>query len=205
MTVSNQKQQLFDRWAPFYDVLFPSVFYQATHIRLLDYVELPENAQVLDLGCGTGRLLDRLAAKYPDLHGTGLDFSAEMLRQARSSNRHRPRLIFVQGDVVSLRFANGQFDTVFSTLSFLHYSAPEQVFAEVYRVLRPGGRFYLADPAPVASTGAWHLPVSPKGIRLYSQNMRQHMGMQAGLDCIKHRFLLGPTLLTIFGKPSSFQ
>ncbi|MEL6129755.1 MAG: class I SAM-dependent methyltransferase [Cyanobacteria bacterium J06627_3] len=201
MAASNKKQQLFDRWAPLYDCIFPSVFYQATHKRLLDYVELPKRCHVLDIGCGTGRLLNRLAAKYTDLQGTGLDFSPEMLRQARQSNRHRPRLIFVQGDVAPLRFADEQFDAVFNTLSFLHYSEPEQVFAEVYRVLRPDGRFYLVDPA--AAAGIWHLPVSPNGIRLYSKTMRQQMGMQAGFECSKHQFLLGPNLLTIFIKPSS--
>ena len=200
MELPNKKQQLFDRWAPFYDFLFPSVLYQATHIRLLDYVELPENPQVLDIGCGTGRLLNRLAAKYSDLQGTGLDFSEEMVHQARCSNHHRPRLIFVQGDVVPLQFANEQFDAVFNTLSFLHYSEPERVLADVHRVLRPGGTFYLVDP--VGRAGVSRIPVSPGGIRFYSKELRQQLGMQAGLKCIKHQYLLGPNLLSIFTKPS---
>ena len=201
MFLSNNKQQLFDRWAPIYDYWFPSVFYQATHKRLLEYVELPEQANVLDIGCGTGRLLNRLAAQYPDLQGTGLDFSAEMLRQARRSNHHRPRLIFVQGEVFPLRFADAQFDAVFNTLSFLHYSEPDRVLAEINRVLQPGGMFYLVDPA--AQTSIWQIPVSPDGIRLYSQQVRQQMGAQAGLECLKHQYLLGPNLLTIFRKPHS--
>ena len=201
MVAPNKKQQLFDRWAPLYDWIFPSVFYQATHKRLLDYVELPEHPNVLDIGCGTGRLLNRLAAEYVDLQGTGLDFSPEMLHQARQSNRHRPHLIFVQGEVFPLRFADEQFDAAFNTLSFLHYSEPERVFAEIYRVLRPGGRFYLVDPS--APTGSWHVPISPDGIRLYNKTMRQQMGTQEGFECSKHQFLLGPNLLTIFIKPSS--
>ena len=67
MTVSSDKQKLFDLWAAFYDVLFPSVFYQATHKRMLDSIELPPASNVLDIGCGTGRLLQRLAAEYPRL------------------------------------------------------------------------------------------------------------------------------------------
>ncbi len=201
MNLSNQKQQLFDNWAPIYDWLFPSVFYRAIHKRLLEYVELPKAPNVLDIGCGTGRLLNRVAAAYPDLRGTGLDFSAEMVRQARRSNRHRPRLIFVQGTSAPLRFANQQFDAVFNTLSFLHYPEPEQVFTEIYRVLRPGGTFYMVDPVNTLASGTWHIPVSPKGITFYGKTVRECMGTQAGFECLKHQYLLGPTLLTIFSKP----
>ncbi|MEM7794663.1 MAG: class I SAM-dependent methyltransferase [Cyanobacteria bacterium P01_C01_bin.118] len=198
MNASNKKQQLFDRWAPFYDFILTSVFYQAIHKRLLDYVELPEQAKVLDIGCGTGRLLNRLAAKYSELQGIGLDFSAEMLHQARRSNRHRPRLIFVQGNAAPLRFVDNQFDAVFNTISFLHYPNPEQVLAEVYRVLRPDGRFYLVDLTNQSLTKILH-----GEMRFYSREKRQQMGMQVGLECIRHQHLLGPepVVLTIFSKP----
>ncbi|MEM9482070.1 MAG: class I SAM-dependent methyltransferase [Cyanobacteria bacterium P01_F01_bin.116] len=199
MNVSTKKKQLFDRWAPFYDFILTSVFYQAIHKRLLDYVELPEKANILDIGCGTGRLLNRLAAKYPDLQGTGLDFSAEMLRQARRSNLHRPRLIFVPGNAAPLRFVDNQFDAVFNTISFLHYAEPERVLAEVYRVLRPNGMFYLVDLTNQSLTRSLH-----GEMRFYSRERRQQMGIQVGLKCIKHHHLLGPepVVLTIFSKPS---
>jgi ubiquinone/menaquinone biosynthesis C-methylase UbiE len=197
----NNKQQLFDRWAPHYDLLFTSVFYQAIHKRLLEYVELPAQVNVLDLGCGTGRLLDRLATHFPNLRGTGLDLSAEMLRQARRQNRHRPRLIYVQGNALELPFADGQFDAVFNTCTFLHYPEPERVFSEVSRVLRPGGYFYLVDPTYMGQTGTQWLPVSPGGIRFYSPQAREQLGMQVGLSCLGHQYLLGPILLTRFLKP----
>jgi ubiquinone/menaquinone biosynthesis C-methylase UbiE len=196
----SQKQQLFDRWASTYDWIFPSVFYQAIHKRLLKYVNLPEKSNVLDLGCGTGRLLDRLANHFPDLRGTGLDFSPEMLRQARQLNRHHPRLIYVQGNAEALPFADSQFDAVFNTLSFLHYPKPEQVFSEVSRVLNSGGHFYLVDLTLRWQAESSHIPVSPAGIRIYNPPVRDRLGRQVGLSCLNHHYLFGPVLLTIFTK-----
>jgi ubiquinone/menaquinone biosynthesis C-methylase UbiE len=196
----SQKQQLFDRWASTYDWIFPSVFYQAIHKRLLEHVNLPNRANVLDLGCGTGRLLDRLADRFPDLRGTGLDFSPEMLRQARQRNHHHPRLIYVQGNAEALPFADSQFDAVFNTLSFLHYPKPEQVFSEVSRVLNPGGHFYLVDPTFKRQVESEYVDVLTGGIRIYSSEGRDRLGKQVGLSCLSHHYLLGPVLLTIFTK-----
>ncbi|NWF61661.1 MAG: class I SAM-dependent methyltransferase [Fischerella sp.] len=196
----NNKKQLFDRWAPSYDWLFPSVFYQAIHKRLLEYVDLPSHSYVLDLGCGTGRLLDRLATHFPDLYGTGLDLSPQMLRVARQKNRHHPRLIYIEGKAESLPFANGQFDAVFNTLSFLHYLQPEVVFAEVARVLKTSGRFYLADITLKSQAESQLMPITSGGVRFYSPKNREFLGCSAGLECVGNNYLLGPVLLTIFAK-----
>ncbi|QIR36428.1 class I SAM-dependent methyltransferase [Tolypothrix sp. PCC 7910] len=197
--ISNKKQ-IFDIWAPSYDWLLPSVFYQTIHKRLLEFADLPSHSNVLDLGCGTGRLLERLAAKFPDLQGTGLDLSSEMLRVARRNNRHRPRLIYVEGKAESLPFAEGQFNAVFNTISFLHYLEPQQIFSEVTRVLSPGGRFYLVDTT-LKSKAEVQVTLGSLGkVRFYSPQQREVMGAAVGLDCVGHYYLLGPVLLTIFAK-----
>ncbi|BAB72729.1 MAG TPA: methyltransferase domain-containing protein [Nostoc sp. UBA8866] len=196
------KKFIFDRWANSYDWLFPSIFYQAIHKRLLEFVDLSQPANILDLGCGTGRLLERLANKFPELRGTGLDLSSNMLRQARLSNRHHPRLIFLEGKAESLPFGDGQFDAVFNTISFLHYREPEKVLQEVSRVLSPGGRFYLVDFTTTREKLPEILPISSQGIRFYSPHQREVLGSSTGLLCVNHHYLLGPVLLTIFAKPS---
>lgn len=196
-----KKEKLFDLWAPSYDWIFPSVFYQAVHQRLLEYVELPESARVLDLGCGTGKLLGRLADRFPDLQGTGLDFSEEMLSQAKLRGLHRDRLTYVGGNVESLPFDASQFDAAFSTISFLHYPQPQTVLAEVSRVLRIGGRFYLVDSVPPRWCGSTlSLPISQGGITLYGREVRAQLGEAVGLTAIAHRYLLTPVVLTIFEK-----
>ncbi|MBL1179123.1 class I SAM-dependent methyltransferase [Pantanalinema sp. GBBB05] len=193
-----QKQWLFDRWAPSYDRLFPSVFYQAIHKRLLDYVSFPDRPQVLDLGCGTGRLLDRLATQYPDLFGIGCDLSPEMIHQARLAKRYA-QLIFVQGNAEALPFADTQFNAIFNTISFLHYPNPAAVLAEVRRVLQSNGQFYLVDFTTSPWMGSYRYVNLPSHIRFYSPAGREQLGEQVGLRCLGHHYLLGPVLLTIFG------
>lgn len=191
------KEQFFNRWAPTYDCLLTTSFYQAVHQRLLEFVELPERSQVLDLGCGTGRLLNRLAARFPMILGIGCDLSPAMLKQARQSNQQRPQLIFVRGNAESLPFASGQFDAVFNTISFLHYPHPERVLAEVSRVLKPQGRYYLAD---------WQVgflnsfPLTADGIRFYTFPQREQLGEAVGLQCLGHYYLLAGVALSIFAK-----
>ena len=197
-----KKQKLFDHWAPNYDILFTTIFYQALHQRLLDYLQLPDHPNVLDLGCGTGRLLDRLAEEFPTLRGTGFDLSPQMIRQARQTkrDRHRPRLIFIQGNAEQLPFSDQQFDTVFNTISFLHYPNPSQVLSEIHRVLSPGGNYYLVDFTPLGQKMSHGVGVSPANIYVYSLESREQLGRESGLQCQGHYSLLGPIWLTIFTK-----
>jgi ubiquinone/menaquinone biosynthesis C-methylase UbiE len=197
----HSKQHLFNRWAPTYDCLFPSVFYQAIHKRLLDSIQLSNHANVLDLGCGTGRLLTRLAAQFPQLSGTGVDFSPEMLRLANVHNPYPSRLTYCLGDAEALPLPDQQFDAVFNTISFLHYPNPESVLGEVHRVLRSGGNFYLADFSLRWATEPKTFGASPNtSIQLYSPAVREKMGQQVGLPAVAHHYLLGPVLLTVFQK-----
>ena len=194
------KQTFFDRWAPTYDWLFPSVVYQAIHKRLLEYVNLPTSANVLDLGCGTGKLIHRLAINFPNLQGTGLDLSPEMISQANSRNCYPQRLRFLLGNAEEMPFGEEQFDAVFNTISFLHYPHPQQVFNEVSRVLRPGGYFYLVDSYFKWQDEFQYLSISPGGLNLYSPKAREKLGQEAGLNLQANYYLLGAVLLTIFTK-----
>ncbi|WP_013321553.1 class I SAM-dependent methyltransferase [Gloeothece verrucosa] len=189
-----KKATFFDRWAPNYDILLTTIFYQAIHKRLLEYVKLPNCPDVLDLGCGTGRLLHRLATLNRDLRGIGLDLSPEMIRQARQRNHLRKQLIYIRGNAESLPFAARQFDAVFNTISFLHYPNPQQVLSEVKRVLKQGGRFYLAD----TSIKIQYIPFSPGGLRLYSPQKREQLALEVGLKTVAHHLLLSGVWLTIF-------
>ena len=194
--IFDNKASFFDRWAPNYDIIFTTIFYQSLHKRLLSYLSLPHPSYVLDLGCGTGRLLNRLAYNFPNLQGIGVDLSPQMLKEAREKNEHHPRLIFTQGNAESLPCADNQFDAVFNTISFLHYPKPQQFFREVSRVLKPQGQFYLVDFIRLYSLES--IPFSPGGINFYSAEQREEFAENVGLKIQGHYHLLGRVMLSIF-------
>lgn len=108
----------------------------AAHRRCLAGA-LPEAG--LDLGCGTGFFLPALAERCSEL--TGLDLAPGMLAQAalRGSGA---RLLC--GDAEQLPFADETFDWVFSSLALQWCERPAQAFAELHRVLKPGGRLLFS-------------------------------------------------------------
>jgi ubiquinone/menaquinone biosynthesis C-methylase UbiE len=101
-------------------------------------------ATVLDIGTGPGELLNRLAARRPDLALTGLDLSPEMLAIARRSAAS-PSIGFEVADVAALPRPDDSADVIVSTLSAHEWPQPERAAAELARVLRPGGRLLIYD------------------------------------------------------------
>ena len=86
---------------------------------LLDFVgdeALPDGAEILDLGCGTGSLTFALAARHPAARITGCDIAAPLLAHARAANPAPGRVGFEHGDACALPFPNGRFDQVLSSL-----------------------------------------------------------------------------------------
>ena len=106
---------------------------------------------LLDVGCGTGFLIDLLVKQRPARY-VGLDLSTEMLRMARQKQIAGAE--FVNGTADKLPFADGSFDIVTCSQSFHHYPYPETAMQEAYRVLKPGGLYILSDTG-IGGLGAW--------------------------------------------------
>jgi demethylmenaquinone methyltransferase/2-methoxy-6-polyprenyl-1,4-benzoquinol methylase len=110
---------------------------------------LSPDDRALDVCCGTGDLSFALAERWPGCAVTGLDFTAEMLDRARQKGARRRGADattgarapdFVQGDVLALPFADGEFAAV--TVGWGVRNVPDlpRALAEMSRVTRPGGR-----------------------------------------------------------------
>ena len=112
----------------------------------LQRVVVPQNAAILDIGCGGGRTVGRLAALAPAGKVVGLDYSAASVAVSRETNAEdikAGRVQIDQGSVASLPFPDGTFDVV--TAVETHYYWPDLPanVREVLRVLKPGGTFAL--------------------------------------------------------------
>lgn len=112
---------------------------------------------VLDLGCGTGTLLETLLTMNPDASYVGVDPDPQVLAIAAAKLRHHlPAVQLLTGYGDHLPVADGAVDVVVSTLTFHHLSDLDKrsTLAEVRRVLRPRGRLLLVDFGRPTSTAA---------------------------------------------------
>ena len=97
---------------------------------------------VLDVGCGTGRLLRKVASVWPEAHLVGVDPATGMIEAAR---KLAPTIIFYQAQAESLPLSDRSVDLAFSAVSLHHWENAAQGIREVQRVLCDTGIFCLAD------------------------------------------------------------
>jgi len=99
-------------------------------------------ARILDIGMGTGIMTTRLAEKYPAAHIHGCDIATSMLAHARRKDVLCLRKdFFIAADTEFLPYREDSFDLAFSGCTFQWLDEKERAFREVFRVLKPGGRF----------------------------------------------------------------
>lgn len=112
---------------------------------LVDAAELRGDESVLDLGTAVGHTAFALAPRAAWVHG--VDLTLEMLHRAQrlAGERHVSNVSLTRADVTRLPFCAASVDLVTCRYSAHHYAQPREVMREVARVLRPGGRFILAD------------------------------------------------------------
>ena len=143
----DERVRRFDRWAASYELSqLQGVLYGPVHDAVLRYVRRhsPHPGTILDVGCGTGRLVARLGAAYLQARVVGVDAATGMIREAVAVPARRPDRFAVSA-AGQLPFGDAVFDLVVTTLSVSHWSDKAAGLAEIGRVMTPEATLVLAD------------------------------------------------------------
>ncbi len=183
--------QTFERWSGGYERSLGQYFlFDPVQRAVLDFLPSTLAPQaILDIGCGTGRLLRKAALRWPQASLVGVDPAEGMIAQA---HKLTPGVAFHVSTAEALSLPGGTFDLALSTMSFHHWFDQAQALRQVAAVLRPGGYFALADPL---------IPLGLERVfrhgRPASSARRRALFEQAGLEVVAEKRFLVEVLITI--------
>jgi arsenite methyltransferase len=144
-------EDLFDRLAWWYTLCRERLLQDDTEsiVQILVSFGLKLNgARLLELGCGPGFYATRIAQRFRLLNVVGVDRSAKLVEhsEARSRLLKLSNCQFRFGDVRAIPCLSASAEAVIASRLFMILDDREAVMAEVYRVLAPGGLFFIAEP-----------------------------------------------------------
>jgi ubiquinone/menaquinone biosynthesis C-methylase UbiE len=151
----------FDKQANSYDAWYHvpmGEFIDEVETRLaFSMFKAEKGMKVLDVGCGTGNFSVKLAQEGCQI--TGIDISEEMLKIARekASKNHDLSMEFKLMDVNQLDFDDATFDAVFSMTAFEFIKEPAHGYAEMFRVLKPGGQLLIGVIRKDSNWGEYYI------------------------------------------------
>jgi ubiquinone/menaquinone biosynthesis C-methylase UbiE len=121
---------------------FEGIISRRFYNLLLRQIELKNNDTVLDVGCGTGTVLRRMA-DVCHINGFGIDIEKNMVAEAR---KKCPDMDIRVSSCETTPFEDQTFDTITVCMAYHHFSNKKDFAKEASRILKPGGCLLIADP-----------------------------------------------------------
>ena len=152
--------------------------------------QLKDEGTMLDVGCGEGRHIFGVMQDYPMMKCIGLDMDHESLEKAEEGYEYFESISeagaeFLKGSAYSLPFPNDTFDLVVCSEVLEHLHEYDDAVKEIFRVLKPRGKFYASVPASWPEKICWFLSKDyqnqPGGhLRIFDQKKLIHQIEESG-------------------------
>ncbi|MDO4336707.1 MAG: class I SAM-dependent methyltransferase [Eubacteriales bacterium] len=144
--------------------------------------------EIVDIGCGGGRNAGELLKKYPEARVTAVDYSPLSVEQAAEYNKNAVaagRCVVKQQDVSVLELDAGKYGlaTAFETIYF--WPELEKCFAEVARVLKPGGYFMIVNESDGLDAASQKFVKIVEGMKIYTTEQIESTLKNAGFSKVK--------------------
>ena len=116
-------------------------------VEILESWDIQPGERLLDIGCGSGQTA--IPAARMGIRATGVDIAVNLIEDAKERARKEGLVVrFDAGDAEDLPYVAGTFDVVVTLIGAMFAPRPEAVTYEIARVLRPGGRLFMANWTP---------------------------------------------------------
>jgi len=137
--LSSSYTELIKKCVPRYDELLSNMFLYLQP----DFKPL----RILDLGCGTGNLTQRILDHFPDAHIDILDLSEEILEESRKRFANKSKINYIQADFKNMNLSEVTYDLVMSSIAIHHVEDPFKLklYKDVFYSLKTNGVFIFAD------------------------------------------------------------
>lgn len=127
-------------------MIFCRVVELAEQVEYIRSLALPTKARVLEVGCGTGPLLRRVACEFPEWKLTGIDlYVAALARGCMLAAADRLGIDFLQIDLYQMPYEDGTFDLVYTRNVLEGLCEPERALQELQRVVKADGKLVLFE------------------------------------------------------------
>ena len=164
---------------------FEDIFYKAIYNSnedFFDFLKLNSiNSQILDYGCGIGSSL-RKVVEFSPKKITGIDISEVSIKKAKEVSKENSKIELLVDNCEKTRFQNNSFDVVYGT-GILHHLNLEICLSEIFRVLRPGGKFLFIEPLGTNPLINLYRKLTPQ-----SRSIDEHPLVEEDFNLIKKKF-----------------
>ncbi len=163
-------QKMFDLIAKDYDFINDVMSFgkhKSIKLKCVKNLDIKPHYKVIDLCCGTGDIAELIKKIQPQCEVTGVDFSENMLKIARSKTSG---IQYIQGDVTNLPFKDDTFDAAAMCFGLRNINNAEKAVEEAFRVLRRGGKYLHLDFGKKNLAGKIYDLITPVLVKRLTEN-----------------------------------